>query len=464
MLNPQEPNFRILIVEDDPVSAMVVVRSLELLGYEADVASTAEEALERFDNCRYHLMIADWMLPGIDGIELCRHLRELPGPYCYFLLCSAKEDRAIRLDAFDAGVDDFLSKPLDRDELRARLLVARRILANEERMARQRDEVERSANQLADLNESLKVASRRFEDLFNGLPVACFTFDPNGFVHEWNRAAEEAFGVPAYGTLQRPAWEVLGSNGGVWSAEQCERVFQGPGVVEFDWTYTGLEVPKHFACRIIAMRGRNSAAVGAVCANVDVTERKNQEISLAYEKACLEDANARLHDLASNDGLTGLWNRRSFLTELESACAAHRRDGRPFSLILLDIDRFKQYNDTFGHPAGDEVLRRFARVLKETAREGEHPSRYGGEEFAIVLFDTDSTKAVAAAERYRKAVESAKWRERPVTCSLGVATCGHDGTDADALIEAADLALYASKQAGRNRVTYAGDLRQSKAA
>ena len=457
-MNAPCANPRILLVEDDPISAILARRTLATMGIEADLAENAEDALARHTAEPYRVVISDWIMEGMDGIELCRRFREVEGAYVYFLLCSARDDRAKRLEAYDAGVDDFLGKPLDRDELRARLTVARRVLAAEDRIADQRDEEERIAAETAELAESLKVASRRFEDLFNGLPVACFTFDESGLVHEWNRAAEEAFGIPSFDTLVRPVWEILASSGGAWTEARCAAALLGSGQESFDWVYEGLDSPREFACQIIALRGRGGRTVGAVCANVDVTAHKRAERMLTCEKASLEDANARLHELASKDGLTGLWNRRSFLGDLDTALAAFHRDGQPFSLVLLDIDKFKTYNDTYGHPAGDEVLRRFARVLRTTARSYENPARYGGEEFAIVLHNTGAAKALAAAERFRKAVEGGEWVERAVTCSLGVASVGADGATSDALIAAADAALYASKEAGRNRCTHAQGL------
>ena len=427
------------------------------MGIEADHASSAEEALERHAANPYRVVIADLTAEGLDDADLCRRLRAVGGRYVYVLLLGGCESRAMRPNPYDAGADDFLDKPLDATEVRARLKAARRVLAAEDRLAEKLSADDLSAWESNEMAESLKIASRRFEDLFNGLPVACFTFDAEGRIHEWNRAAEEAFGVAAFDALVRPVWEVL-EGGGVWTPLRCTAAMAEGGHEEFEWTYDLDGDPREFTCRLIALRGREGRNVGAVCANVDVTAHKRAERLLAQEKANLEIANARLHELASRDGLTALWNRRSFIGDLEGALAEHRRTGKVFSLVLLDIDRFKVYNDTYGHPAGDEVLRRFARVLRTTARSYENPARYGGEEFAIVLHDTGAAKGLAAAERFRRAVEEADWIERDVTCSLGVATVGIDGVSVEALIAAADAALYASKEGGRNRCTHAHGL------
>ena len=120
---------------------------------------------------------------------------------------------------------------------------------------------------------------------------------------------------------------------------------------------------------------------------------------------------------------------------------------------MLDIDHFKQYNDTFGHPAGDEVLQVVGPTLRAILRGHDVVARYGGEEFVVLLPATDSDEALEVAERLRSAIADRPWPHRPVTASLGVATSDPDTPDAAALVDHADRALYHSKQAGRNRCT-----------
>ncbi|HZP81564.1 MAG TPA: diguanylate cyclase, partial [Chthonomonadaceae bacterium] len=180
---------------------------------------------------------------------------------------------------------------------------------------------------------------------------------------------------------------------------------------------------------------------------------------LAASHAELAEANARLQSLATTDGLTGLNNHRTFQERLAEEFRRAQRYETPLSLILLDVDHFKQYNDTFGHPAGDDVLKTVAAILQAATRDSEFVARYGGEEFVIVLPQTDREDAIQAAERYRHSIESVAWPRRKVTASFGVASLNAEITQAPLLITQADQALYRSKQRGRNCVTHAQDIR-----
>jgi len=185
------------------------------------------------------------------------------------------------------------------------------------------------------------------------------------------------------------------------------------------------------------------------------------------EVVALQAANAivraRLFDeterLATTDGLTGLLNHRAFQARFDEQLAQAQRYGRPLALLLTDVDHFKKVNDTHGHPVGDEVLRAVARLLAKEARATDMVARYGGEEFVVLMPETDAAGALAVAERMRARICSAPFPTSrgplPVTISLGVASVPRNGKEKAGLLEAADQALYASKHAGRNRVTVA---------
>jgi diguanylate cyclase (GGDEF)-like protein len=164
----------------------------------------------------------------------------------------------------------------------------------------------------------------------------------------------------------------------------------------------------------------------------------------------LQEAYRELQALATTDSMTGLWNHRTFQERFRAELAKSQTSGEPVSLLLIDVDRFKAYNDNFGHPAGDEALRLVAKVLKENVGPNDIPARYGGEEFAAVLPSRDEIEALAVAERIRAACEAQEFPHRRVTLSIGVVS--GVGGEAGEFIEGADRCLYAAKHRGRNRV------------
>ena len=164
----------------------------------------------------------------------------------------------------------------------------------------------------------------------------------------------------------------------------------------------------------------------------------------------------RMETMATTDGLTGLTNHRSFQQRFEDLLQRAQRHNHKVALLLCDVDFFKKVNDGYGHPVGDEVLRRVAKVLQEVPRKIDIPCRYGGEEFAVLLDNVDVVQAKAVAERIRieisKVVVETDKGPLSVTESIGVAAFPDDGRDRATLIERADLALYHAKHTGRNRV------------
>lgn len=196
----------------------------------------------------------------------------------------------------------------------------------------------------------------------------------------------------------------------------------------------------------------------------EIDSRKARERELLNVKQQLEETNKTLQRLAAQDGLTGVANRRYFDEFFDLEWRRDIRDGTPISLILIDIDFFKAYNDTCGHQMGDECLKRVANELSSVLnRSGDFVARYGGEEFVVVLPNVNSQGAYAVAERLRSAIEalgiqhSQSKVSKHVTLSLGVATTvPKRDSDPATLIAAADQALYQAKQEGRNRVRVGG--------
>jgi two-component system cell cycle response regulator len=186
----------------------------------------------------------------------------------------------------------------------------------------------------------------------------------------------------------------------------------------------------------------------------DELDEKNRE---------LEVANKRLRKLSITDGLTELFNHRHVQTLLHDEFERSHRSGELIAVAMLDLDRFKNVNDTYGHPTGDVILYETAHILRDTAREVDMVGRYGGEEFIVILPSTDEEEAARFAERIRHAVESHEYRDEAtlvrMTVSCGVASFPAPGVDSpEALLKRADEALYAAKTGGRNRVVRATEM------
>jgi diguanylate cyclase (GGDEF)-like protein len=180
-------------------------------------------------------------------------------------------------------------------------------------------------------------------------------------------------------------------------------------------------------------------------------------VKFAYQDRCDEEMLTYLYDAATRDPLTGLYNKKFMMEALEKDFAFSKRHGTPLSLVVLDIDRFKQVNDTHGHLAGDTVLRKLAETVLAVSRGEDVFARFGGEEFVLVADGCGAENAFALAERLRRRVEETEFtfqgRRIPVTVSAGVATTtGVDYVDVRSFLAEADRQLYRAKEGGRNRV------------
>jgi two-component system cell cycle response regulator len=447
--------MRVLIAEDSVVARKLLERNLQQMGYEVVAAEDGAKAWAAYQQAPTPIVITDWEMPHLNGVELCRAIRQHPTEhYTYLMMLTARGQKEDKLQALDAGADAFLSKPLDIAELQANLRVAERILQAEADLQAQKRQLQDLNEELVSQNEQLQqsyrlveYANRRFSELFENVPIACFTVDIEGSIREWNLAAQQLYGYTKEEVLHQPFYtRVFRGASASKMHEILQRVIQGSVMAGIESEDYDSEGNLHYVLRsVFPIRNPNREVVGAIVSVVDVTYR------VEYENQ-LKALNQKLQSLAVTDGLTGLHNHRAFQDYLEEQFQTAMRNKQPLALILMDVDHFKQYNDTYGHQAGDEVLRQVARILSAHVREGDFVARYGGEEFVIVLPRTDSESAVAVAERLRRAVESAEWQLRPVTGSFGVACIRPDMETRQELIEAADQALYQAKKNGRNRV------------
>ncbi len=252
----------------------------------------------------------------------------------------------------------------------------------------------------------------------------------------------------------------------IWDALRSDRPYRAAWPVEKVVDHIRSLSGTHLDPRIVEAFLRIAAEDEASSGNVldlsfpdDSVEEQLRLATLAVEELRLQQEellrlNRELGELSRTDELTGLKNRRHFHDALNAALGVPDRPGRPLSLILIDVDHFKAYNDAYGHPAGDHVLREVATVLREQTRSGDTTARYGGEEFVILMPRTDAKTANLVAQRLLKAVAEIPWPLRAVTVSFGIVTAQPETSDASMMISDADQALYQSKRQGRNRITH----------
>lgn len=306
--------MKVLIADDSAVPRLILERILASLGHETATAADGTEAWASFQTFEPDVVLSDWLMPGMDGIELCRRIREHHAErYTYFVLLTAMTEVEHAITAMTAGADDFMVKPLDRRALAAALIAARRVTA----------------------------------------------------LHD----------------------------------------------------------------------------------------------ELRDQRASLVRLNGLLFDDARRDPLTLLGNRLRLSEDMAAAAARIERYGHSYSVALFDIDFFKRYNDTYGHPAGDEALRSVAQAVATAVRSGDMVYRYGGEEFLVLLPEQTLATATVVLDRIRTAVQDLALThpDNPpvgvVTISGGVAESStSERIGIDEWLHRADLALYRAKALGRNRI------------
>ncbi|TWC22934.1 MULTISPECIES: GGDEF domain-containing protein [unclassified Pseudomonas] len=299
--------------------------------------------------------------------------------------------------------------------------------------------------------------------IVQSIDVGVVVLDRKYRVQVWNTFMENRSGVQPKDAHNQHFFSLFPEVDQQWFSRKVESVAalgtpaftvweQRPYLVRFKnyQPITGHEAFMYQNTTLLPLRSPDSN-INHICLVIyDVTD-------VATNRHQLQAANAQLQLLSSTDRLTGLYNRGHWEESLKAAYARHQRYGNNSSLVMFDIDHFKRVNDTYGHQAGDKVIEQVARLVREHVRDSDVAGRYGGEEFGVVLSDTDKAGARMFAERLRKAVEEMDVPYGDVvirfTISLGVADLSRPSSSHAELIAWADEALYTSKKTGRNRVT-----------
>ena len=302
-------------------------------------------------------------------------------------------------------------------------------------------------------------------DMVTHIDLGLVVYDRKGKIEVWNHFMENHSGYSSTEMRTRSLFEAYPVLAEPWFQRELDTVLLLENEVFITWeqvphlmgfsAYRPITAKSHFMYQNVVLRAIHSAEGDTKLVSMtiyDVTD-------IAVNKLGLQSANKELAILSRTDRLTGLFNRGYWQEQLEHSWSLHKRYNRLYSLVIFDIDHFKKVNDTYGHQAGDVIIKLVAEIAQECARDSDCVGRYGGEEFTIILPHTDSEGARVFSERLRKKVEQqvVRYEEHEIrfTVSLGVAQISPRYDSETAWLEAADQALYQSKHGGRNLVSVA---------
>ncbi len=449
---------RVLVVDDVPANVKLLEARLSAEYFDVVTANSGAEALALCERAECDIVLLDVMMPDMDGFEVCRRLKSNPATHHIpVVMVTALDQPSDRVRGLEAGADDFLTKPVTdvalisrvrslarlkmvTDELRMRALTSKeigiqspereaiadpgrngRILIVDDRKTSYERIVatlsaEHSVDVQADPSEALfRVAEGNYELVIVSLGLK--DFDGLRLCSQI-RSLERTRGMPILAIAE---------------ADNNARLVRG------------LEI------------GVNDYLIRPIDKNEMLARVRTQVKKKRYTEK-LRDNVAMSIEMAITDALTSLYNRRYMETHLGALVEQAAARGKPIAVLILDIDFFKAINDGHGHDAGDDVLREFSLRIRKSIRNIDLACRYGGEEFVIVMPETDVAVATIVAERIRRRIATEPFAIQQGACSLevtisiGIAAFGGTDDNAAAMLKRADQALYRAKRDGRNRV------------
>ncbi|ESW71736.1 diguanylate cyclase [Mesorhizobium sp. LSHC422A00] len=449
---------RILVVDDIPANVKLLEVRLLAEYFEVLTASNGPDAIETCENGKVDVVLLDVMMPGMDGFEVCKRLKSDPATaHIPVVMVTALGHVADRVRGLEAGADDFLTKPVNDLQLMTRVksLVRLKSLTDELRLRASttrnigieallsRSFASEDATPKVLLIDERKSSVERIQNMLRGSAELDIATDPHaGFF----QAAEAPY----------------------------ECVLISTGFTDFDplrlcSQLRSLDRTRFLPIILIADEGEEGRIIRGLELGIndylmrpidqqELTARLRTQVRRKRYNDQLRASVAQTIEMAVTDALTGLHNRRyldSHLQTLFDRAVARRR---PLSVMITDLDRFKTVNDSHGHDGGDDVLREFARRLRKNVRGIDLACRFGGEEFVVVMPDTDGAVAEKVAERIRAEIAQLPFAIGPegkaieVTVSVGVSSVLKGADTVAALMKRADVALYEAKSGGRNRV------------
>ncbi|MDE2135064.1 MAG: PleD family two-component system response regulator [Alphaproteobacteria bacterium] len=448
---------RVLVVDDILSNVKLLEAKLTSEYFEVVTAFSGAEALAKMDEIEPDIVLLDVMMPGMDGFEVCRRIKANPKvAHVPVVMVTALDQPSDRVAGLDAGADDFLTKPVDDAALfaRVRSLVRLKMMTDELRM---RESTGQSMGLLDPASSLMESAAGGRILIIEDRPESVAWF---------SSALQPEHEVSAVDTFEEALVRVRGGDYDLIVVSLGMRGFDGLRLCsQLRSLPEGRNVPilvvvsdgdRRKLTQALEM-GVNDYLTRPVDKNELVARARTQLRKKRYSDRLRHNVQLSL-EMAITDQLTGLHNRRYMGRHLDNLLAQARKSGRPLSFVIMDIDFFKSVNDTHGHDIGDEVLREFARRISANVRGIDLACRYGGEEFVVVMPDTDVTYACSVAERLRKSIETTPIEisrapgKLNITISIGIAQSENETDSAEDLLYRADQALYRAKKAGRNRV------------
>jgi two-component system cell cycle response regulator len=448
---------RVLVVDDILSNVKLLEAKLSAEYFEVITAFNGLEALAKMDEHEPDIVLLDVMMPGMDGFEVCRRIKQSPRTaHVPVVMVTALDQPSDRVAGLEAGADDFLTKPVDDAALfaRVRSLVRLKMMTDELRL---REATGKSMG-LVDPAETLVEA----EPAGRVLVIE----DRPESVAWFSSALQPANEMVAVDTFEEALVRVRGGDFDLIVVSLGLRGFDGLRLCsQLRSLPEGRNVPilvvvsegdRRKLTQALEM-GVNDYLTRPVDKNELIARVRTQLRKKRYSDKLRHNMQLSL-EMAITDQLTGLHNRRYMSRHLDMLILGARKSGKPLTFLILDIDHFKTVNDTYGHDIGDEVLRDFAGRIAANVRGIDLACRYGGEEFVVVMPDTDVEYAYAVAERLRQEVEanpfgiSREPHKLNVTISIGIAASDIAHDTSETLLHRADQALYRAKREGRNRV------------
>lgn len=421
---------RILIVDDNEMNRDVLSRRLQRKGFVTAEADGGQRALEMLAENPYDMVLLDIMMPDIDGLEVLKRLRqhysqaELP-----VIMVTAKTESDNVHEALSLGANDYVTKPIDIKVALARINTHLALKKHTETIAEMaRREVEDSAE--------------RISAILSNTEEGVVTLTMEGVIESINPAAETIFQCEGTSLVEKPIDELLDGE----ALMIIKELLNAESVSEDN-------LKRHFPMETQARRINDTVFP----AEIDLAQMhvagKRMFTCIFRDISEKKQADETIRRLALTDSLTGLDNRAQFHSRLTQVMQSTRRQGCKMAVLFMDLDKFKEVNDTFGHGVGDELLCAVAKRVKSCVRGEDVVARLGGDEFAVVLAgihdELNIQKPVQKILSSLKETITIDGYEHRAQASIGISVFPDDGTDADELLRKADVALYQSKTSGR---------------